>query len=146
MKRIRIFWVGKTKEGYIKQAIDKYYGLIRRFVPIELITLKEEKGSDVERILKKEAERILKAERSYVLLSEKGRLMDSLELAEYLFSHDEMSFLLGGAYGVSEDVYKMARDVISLSPMTFTHELARVILLEQLYRAITIKKGMRYHH
>ena len=146
MKRIRIFWVGKTKEGYIQQALDKYYGLIRRFVPIELITLKEEKGSDVERILKKEAERILKAERSYVLLSEKGRLMDSLEFAEYLFSHDEMSFLLGGAYGVSEDVYKMARDVISLSPMTFTHELARVILLEQLYRAITIKKGMRYHH
>ncbi len=146
MRRIRIFWIGKSKEGFIKEALDKYTRLIKRFLQLEIVTIKDEKGSDVDRILKREEERVFKTVNEYVLLSEKGRLMNSVEFSDYLFAHEEISFLLGSVYGVSEEVYRKAKDVLSLSPMTFTHELARVLLLEQIYRAITIKKGMRYHY
>lgn len=146
LRGIRLLWVGRTKEDFVRKGIDKYIGLIRRFVNIEIVELKEERGQGTERAKKKEAERILKRARRYILLSEYGRLMNSVQFSGYLFSMDEPVFLIGGPYGVAGEVMDRAEDVISLSPMTLTHELARLVLLEQLYRAITIKKGMRYHH
>ncbi len=146
MRKISILWVGRTKEPFVREGIKKYTGLIKRFLSLEVIELKEEKGKDSERARLREAERILRKAPEYILLSEKGRLMNSLEFSEYLFSVDRAVMVIGGPFGVSKEVEQRAMDIISLSPMTMTHELARLVLLEQIYRAITIKKGMRYHH
>ncbi|RMG73241.1 MAG: 23S rRNA (pseudouridine(1915)-N(3))-methyltransferase RlmH [Nitrospirae bacterium] len=146
MRRIRIVWTGKTKEGFLAEGIEKYLRVLRRFVKIEVTELKEERINEPERAKKREGEKILRNTKDFILLTERGRLMTSEEFSEYLFSYDEPVFVIGGPYGVSAEVESSARDRVSLSPMTLTHEMTRLVLLEQLYRAITIKKGMRYHH
>ncbi len=146
MRKISLVWVGKTKENFIREGIEKYLRLIERFINIEVIELKDEKNQGTERAKKKEADRILKTAQRYILLSENGRLMNSKDFSGYIFSRENPVLVIGGPFGVSREVEERAVDVISLSPMTLTHELARLMLLEQIYRAITIKKGMRYHH
>jgi 23S rRNA (pseudouridine1915-N3)-methyltransferase len=146
LRKISLIWIGRTRESFIREGVEKYLRLIKRFVNIEIIELKEERNQGTERAKKKEAERILKAAQSYILLAENGRLMNSLEFSSYIFSLQNPVLVIGGPFGVSGEVEDRAEDVVSLSPLTLTHEMARLVLLEQLYRAITIKKGMRYHH
>jgi len=146
LRKISLIWIGRTRESFIREGVKKYLRLIKRFVNIEIIELKEERNQGTERAKKKEAERILKAAQRYILLAENGRLMNSPEFSSYIFSMQNPVLVIGGPFGVSGEVEDRAEDVVSLSPMTLTHELARLVLLEQLYRAITIKKGMRYHH
>ena len=96
--------------------------------------------------LAKEGSRIIERAKGFALLDERGRAMSSPELADYLRKRGSTDFVIGGAYGVSDDVRKAASDTISLSRMTLTHEMARLLFTEQLYRACTIIRGMRYHH
>ena len=145
--KIRAIWPGKTKEQFILEGLRKYLKLLRPYADISTVELKEEKGSDVRKILEKEGERILKLQVPYTLLDEKGGMLSSLEFAGQIAENSHsINFVLGGAYGVSEEVKEKACDKISLSRMTFTHEMSRLFFLEQLYRAFTIMHKKGYHH
>lgn len=145
--KIRLIWVGKTKERFVIEAIGKYLSLLKPFADLSVEEIKEEKVKDIHRRLEKEGERILRQRRPFVLLDEKGKLLASEQFAEFIFSHGpEVNFLIGGPYGVSEDVKKAADGAISLSKMTFTHDMTRIILLEQIYRSFSIRNKRGYHH
>ena len=97
-------------------------------------------------MVEKEGERILKLQGPYTLLDENGDTLTSLEFAEYIRHKPSVNFVLGGAYGVSDEVKKMAQKTLSLSRMTFTHEMSRLFFLEQLFRSFTIMHKRGYHH
>lgn len=143
---LRLMWVGKTKEGFISEGIDKYLKLLSRFAVVEKIEIKEDKGRPEAVALKAEAEKILKHGRPFILLDEKGKAMTSEGFAGHIKDYKEMDFVLGGAFGVSDEVKRAAKEMLSLSPMTLTHEMSRLVLLEQLYRAFMINTGRDYHH
>jgi 23S rRNA (pseudouridine1915-N3)-methyltransferase len=145
--KIRLMWVGKTKEQFIDEGVRKYAGLLKPYADVSIAEIKEEKGKDILRMRKKEGERIMKSGTPYVLLDEKGKCLTSVEFADFLRRQPgDITFLLGGAYGVSEEVKAAARETIALSKMTLTHEMSRLLLLEQLFRACTIIHKRGYHH
>ena len=147
--RFRFVWVGKTKDRHWKALQDDYLTRLSKFVKTEIVELKDAAGPEQ---VTKEGERILANvnQNSFVvLLDVKGRSCSSPEMAEELEKWQnrglkEISFLIGGASGVSSAVAERADISLSLSFLTFTHEMARVVLLEQLYRAYTIIKGFPY--
>jgi 23S rRNA (pseudouridine1915-N3)-methyltransferase len=145
--KIRLIWVGKTKEQFVIEGMRKYLRLLKPYVDVSVKEIKEEKVKDIQRMLEREGERILKPRIPYVLLDEKGRMLTSTQFAEFIFSQGhEINFVVGGAYGVSEEVKKAAQGAIALSKMTFTHDMARIFLLEQIYRSFTIVNKRGYHH
>jgi 23S rRNA (pseudouridine1915-N3)-methyltransferase len=147
--KIRILWVGKTKEPFVREGMEKYLSRLRPFVEVAIVQIKETKekgGRGVDRGVEEEGQRIMRQSASYILLDEKGRELTSQGLASLLEGRAEVDFVLGGPYGVSEAVRGRAAETIALSRMTLTHEMARLLLLEQLYRAMTILGGGRYHH
>ncbi len=145
--KINLIWVGKTKEQFIRDGIGKYLKLVGHHADVAVVEVKEEKGSNVLMTTEREGERILKLGMPYVLLDEKGPDLTSVKFAEYIGQHaPRINFVIGGAFGVSEKVRAGAQDMLSLSRMTFTHEMARVFLLEQLYRAFSIINRKGYHH
>ena len=144
--KIRLIWPGKTKEQFIIEGISKYLKLSKPYADISIIEIKEEKGGDVRKAVEKEGERILKLQGPYTLLDEKGESMTSVEFAEYIGHKASLNFVLGGAFGVSEEVKKTAQKTLSLSRMTFTHEMSRLFFLEQLFRSFTILHKRGYHH
>lgn len=113
---------------------------------VSIIEIKEEKGREKNKLLSAEGKKILKQSQSYILLDEKGREFNSRELASFIKEREGIDFVVGGPFGVSDEVKEKAKDILSLSKMTFPHEMARLLLLEQVYRAMTILKGMEYHH
>ena len=145
--KIRLIWVGKTRERFIDEGIRKYAGLLRPFADLLITEIREEKGKEQERIREREGERILSLKARYILLDEKGREMTSRAFADYINRRTPaMSFVLGGAYGASEAVKEAADETIALSQMTLTHEMSRLLLLEQLYRSFSIINRRGYHH
>ncbi len=145
-KRFRIIWVGKTKEPFVQEGIEKYLKLLSPLAEVEIKTIKEERGKGVKEALRREGKRICEMSEEYILLDEKGRMMNTMEFAGFISDRRDMDFVLGGPYGVDETVRQKASLILSLSPMTFPHDLVRLLLLEQLYRAVTILSGRRYHH
>ena len=147
--RFRFVWVGKTKDRHWKALQDDYLTRLSKFVKTEIVELKDAAGPEQ---VTKEGERILANvnQNSFVvLLDVKGRSCSSPEMAEELEKWQnrglkEISFLIGGANGVSPAVAERADISLSLSFLTLTHDMARVVLLEQLYRAYTIIKGFPY--
>ncbi len=113
---------------------------------VSIIEIKEQKGKSREDSLSEEKRRILKQTRSYTLLDLAGKEFTSPGFARFLQKRDSIDFLIGGPYGVSDEIRDKAEQVISLSRMTFTHEMVRVFFLEQLFRAMTIINGKEYHH
>lgn len=145
--KIRLVWVGKTKERRISEGIERYLRLLKPFGEVSVVEIKEEKGKDIHRMVEKEGERIVKLQAPYVLLDEKGKGFTSSEFADFLSRRSlSITFVTGGAYGVSENVRKTAECTVALSKMTFTHEMARLFLVEQIYRAFTIIHKRGYHH
>lgn len=144
--KVRILWVGRTRENYLLEGIDHYQRLLKNVINLKIIEVKDERGKERMRTISEEGKRILRQTSSYVLLDESGIEMNSKQFASFLTGRDSTDFVLGGHYGVSDDVRKNASLIISLSKMTFTHEMARLIFLEQLYRSVTIIKGMEYHN
>ncbi|MEJ2695296.1 MAG: 23S rRNA (pseudouridine(1915)-N(3))-methyltransferase RlmH [Candidatus Sulfobium sp.] len=139
--------MGKTKEQFAIEGVRKYLGRLKSYADVRVTEIREEKVKDSHRMLEREGERILKLRTPYVLLDEKGKMLTSTRFAEFVFSHGpEISFVVGGAYGVSEQVKKAARETVALSKMTFTHDMARIFLLEQIYRSFTIVNRRGYHH
>ncbi|MBP1753532.1 MAG: hypothetical protein H6Q57_2368 [Geobacteraceae bacterium] len=152
--KIRVLWVGKTQQDWVRCGIEEYASRIRRYAPLELLEAKEEKGSAAEMMRERECGRLKKflpKQGKVVLLDEKGDDMTSRELASFIGkSRDsgtsELVFAIGGAYGFSDCFRREADRIISLSPMTFTHQMVRIFLLEQIYRGFTILNGEPYHH
>jgi len=145
--KIHLVWVGKTKERFILEGIRKYLKLLQPYADVGITEIREEKVKDISRMLGRERDRIQRLRTSYVLLDEKGETYDSEEFSRFIEKQGmSVTFLLGGAFGVSDEVKAMATKRIALSAMTFTHEMSRLILLEQLYRAFTILQKKGYHH
>lgn len=151
--------MGKLKEKYLKQGVDEYSKRLGRYCNLEIIELQDEKTPDnasetIEAMIKnKEGERILKVlkEDSYAIaLAIEGKMLSSEELADELQSLavsgiSHISFIIGGSLGLSEDVLKRVNAKLSFSKMTFPHQLMRMILLEQIYRAYRINNNHPYH-
>jgi 23S rRNA (pseudouridine1915-N3)-methyltransferase len=151
--RLKVLWVGKSRDPWVKEAVAEYAGRLRRYAPLELYEIRDEKGAEAEEMRRRECERIEKlipAGATLVLLDERGEPMNSPGLATYIGRQrdsgtGELVFAIGGAYGFSEEFRRRGR-LLALSRMTFTHQMVRVFLLEQLYRAFTILNGEPYHH
>jgi len=156
MPKFTLLTVGKTDVKWVKEGLDLYCSRIRHYVPFELTEIPELKNVSAlskEMIKKKEGELILKNLKpadELVLLDERGKEPRSIELASLiqtkLSGSRDLVFVIGGAYGFSEDVYARSDWKLSLSKMTFSHQMVRTIFAEQLYRAFTIIKGEPYHH
>jgi 23S rRNA (pseudouridine1915-N3)-methyltransferase len=157
--QIRIIAVGRIKEKFLQEGIAEYGKRLRPYAKVQIVELAEEKrpqpaSSAIESAAKeKEGERILAAipEGSYVIaLDVKGKSWSSGELASAfgereLSGQNQLAFLIGGDLGLSPTVLARSTLRLSLSPMTFTHPMARLILLEQVYRAFRILRGEPYH-
>jgi 23S rRNA (pseudouridine1915-N3)-methyltransferase len=156
MVRIKVILVGKTKEQWIKEGISHYVKLLRKYAQVELVEVKEEKISpskEKQSLLEAEADKILKHLKKSgraVCLDVKGDSLSSEAFARLLEEnlnrgYNNFSFILGGPLGLSQKILEFCSIKLSLSEMTFTHEMSRVILLEQIYRAFSILKGTGYH-
>lgn len=143
---VRIIWVGKTKERFAREAIDKYSRLVAPFCSMEFVEIKDERGTDTRRIHEREGKRILRTTSDFVLLHDEGKEFTSVQFSGFLKRKMKWDFVIGGPYGVSEEVRRNALTLLSLSKMTFPHDLVRVLLLEQIYRAFTILHKRGYHH
>ncbi|MFA5108248.1 MAG: 23S rRNA (pseudouridine(1915)-N(3))-methyltransferase RlmH [Candidatus Micrarchaeia archaeon] len=138
-QKITLVCIGKTKEKYLADAIAEYEKRLRPFCKLQIFYLKDEG-------IKKEAEHLQKfiGPNTY-LLDEKGKESNSHEFASFLKKQEqELTFIIGSAQGIQDNLKKNAK-LISLSKMTFTHEMARVFLLEQIYRSYMINTNRNYH-
>jgi 23S rRNA (pseudouridine1915-N3)-methyltransferase len=155
--KITFLTVGKTEDAYLKDGIDKYVKRLKHYTKLSILEIDELKNTKAltqEQQKTKEAELILKkiTPLDYViLLDEKGMEFSSSQFAAYLNkkaigSVTSLVFVVGGPYGFDQSVYARANDKLSLSAMTFSHQMVRLFFTEQLYRAFTIIKGEPYHH
>lgn len=143
---LRIFWVGKTKADFLARGIEYYLGLLRGHARVSVWEIKEEKGMPRHTALLREGARIMRQADSFALLDESGKHLSSRDFALFLSLRKSWDLVLGGPYGVSQEVRYRAEHVLSLSRMTLTHEMARLLLIEQLFRSFTILKNTGYHH
>ena len=156
MIKIKIVAVGSIKERFYKEAIEEYLKRLSRFAKTEIVEVEETKiqNKPPEKVLLEEGERILKRikENEYVfLLDLRGEIIKSEELADKIANitsknYSQITFVIGGTLGLSNEVRKRANFSISISKMTFTHQMCRVIILEQIYRAFKIINHEDYHH
>lgn len=155
--KITLLTVGKTEDAYLREGIDKYIKRLKHYTKLEVIDLPELKNTKAltqEQQKLKEAELILKkiaVTDHVVLLDEKGLEFTSKQFAAYLdkkavTSTTNLVFVIGGPYGFDDSVYARGNDKLSLSRMTFSHQMIRLFFAEQLYRAFSILKGEPYHH
>lgn len=155
--KIDLWWIGKTKPPYLETGISDYVNRISHYASFSVSTLPEVKNAANLRpdiLKKKEAELVisrLEPEIFLILLDENGQQYDSAGFATYLEelmnrSVKRVVFLIGGAYGFDESLYARATSKISLSRMTFSHQMVRLFFTEQLYRAFTIINNEKYHN
>jgi 23S rRNA (pseudouridine1915-N3)-methyltransferase len=154
--KFRLIWGGSHADAELAAAAERYLGRIRHFFPIEVVEVASERGrqrqSDVA-IMRAQSARLLAAipDRGYVVvLDERGQTMDSLKFAKWIErltidSPHGVNFVVGGDVGFDDSVRKRADKLLALSPMTLPHQFARVILLEQIYRACTLMRNISYH-
>lgn len=156
MAGLRILWVGRTERGFIADGVAHYRGRIQPFQPlaIEEVRTAAHSGRDPGQAVAREGEQLLRRidpPDVVVLLDERGRTPSTREFADLLQrllaeAPRPPTFIVGGAYGVDEAVRGRAQHVVALSRLTFPHQLVRVILLEQVYRALSLLAGHGYHH
>lgn len=154
--KITLLVVGKTTDTHIETLIQEYQKRLTHYLTFALQVIPELKNTKAltsEQQKQAEGEMILKAVTSsadLILLDEHGKEFRSIEFADYvqkrMSSGRDVVFVIGGPYGFSEAVYQRANGKISLSKMTFSHQMVRLFFVEQLYRAMTILKGEPYHH
>lgn len=155
--KIRLLMVGKTKERFTEDGYMFYKKRVLNYLPFEDIIipgLRNSKNFSPEEFKLKEGELLLKNFREddfIVLLDERGKITTSPDFAQFVQQRmntgiKSLTFVIGGAYGFSDDVYKSADFKISLSSLTFPHQLVRIIFMEQLYRAMTILRNEPYHN
>lgn len=155
MKTLLIL-VGKTNDKHFAAGISEYVQRINHYMPFETVTIPELKNTkNITENQQKQAEgeliaKYLQPSDCVVLMDEHGKEYRSMEFARWLTQKQNtvrrLVFIIGGPYGFSQQVYDRADDMVSLSKMTFSHQMVRLIFTEQLYRACTIIKGEPYHH
>lgn len=154
MLKIRIIVADRTRSSFLKDGESVYLKRLQKYVPVDWEEVRTaKKGKRDEEILKEEGEalgRKISAKDYLVALDPAGDLFSSEELARWMEqlsrrAPGRVSFLIGGPLGLSKTLLERAQRVLSLSRLTFTHEMSRLLLLEQLYRAMTILKGEKYH-
>ena len=149
--------IGKTLDIHLSSLQEQYQNRLKHYLSFEVVNipeLKNTKNLSASEQAAKESESILKKLEvgdNVILLDERGTEFSSIEFADFLSkkmhsSNKRIVFVTGGAYGFSEELYRRANDMVSLSRMTFSHQMVRLIFVEQLYRAMTILKGEPYHH
>jgi len=155
--KLRVVCIGRLSIRHLKDGVEDFTRRVARYLPLEVVELKEEKSggkiSD-EAVREAEGQRLLAriGDQDWVIaLDEKGKSLDSAGLAGLVERHmldgtPAVTAILGGAYGLSDAVRQRANLILSLSPMTFTHQMARLIWLEQLYRSLTIIRNEPYHN
>lgn len=154
---IRLAAIGKTTTRYLEEGIAEYVGRLQhylRFEYIEIPDVKISKGMNDLQVKQKEGVELLKLAEPgahVILLDEHGKTFSSVRFAEHLQKRfnsggKSITFMIGGPYGFSEDVYRRANEKIALSTMTFSHQMVRLIAAEQIYRAMTILRNEPYHH
>jgi len=157
--KISIITVGRLKEKYLKQGIDEYLKRLSAYAKVEIIEVADEKApehlseAEMEEVKRKEGERILShlSEDTYIITLEiSGRMLNSEQLAAKIdelgtYGKSKLAFIIGGSLGLSKEVQNRSDLALSFSKMTFPHQLMRVILLEQIYRAYRINRGEPYH-
>lgn len=154
--KICLLCVGRLSIGYLREGAADFEARLQRYLPVRIVELKEEKSgkNDVEYIRRQEGRRILEkipAGSFVIALDERGRSVSSEKLATLLERHmmestPELTLIIGGAYGLCAEVKQRADLLMSLSEMTLTHQMARLVLLEQLYRGFTIVRNEPYHN
>ena len=155
--KITLLTVGKTDKDWVKQGMDIYVSRLKHYIPFSVVEIPELRNVSAltkDQIKTREGELILKNIRptdDVILLDERGKQYTSVELAKVIqdkisYTGKDMVYIIGGAYGFSEAVYQRANSKISLSKMTFSHQMVRAIFAEQIYRAFTIIRGEPYHH
>lgn len=149
---IKIITVGAIKEKYLRDAIDEYTKRLRKFTNLEIIELKDENLNEIEKNKIKEAERIKKHidKKDYIITLEiEGKQLSSEEFSKKientLIESSNITFIIGGSYGLADEIKALSNFKLSFSKMTFPHQLFRVILLEQIYRAYKIMNNENYH-
>ncbi|QHS54058.1 23S rRNA (pseudouridine(1915)-N(3))-methyltransferase RlmH [Mucilaginibacter sp. 14171R-50] len=155
--KITFITVGKTEDAYLKDGIEKYVKRLKHYTRLEMAEIPELKNTKAlteDQQKTKEAELILKKinpQDHVILLDENGMEFTSVQFANYISKRSVSSsanlvFIVGGPYGFDQSVYQRANDKLSLSRMTFSHQMVRLFFVEQLYRAYSIIKGEPYHH
>lgn len=156
MVKVKLIAVGKTKDTWIREGVKHYQKLLQKYAEFQIIEIKEEKitrSKDEKSILGAEGQRAskyLKKDTLCIALDVAGDELTSEQFASLLEKslnrgHNSFTFILGGALGISEKILRACPVKLSLSRMTFTHELSRIIVLEQIYRAFSILAGTKYH-
>lgn len=155
--KITLLTVGKTDKDWVKQGMDIYVSRLKHYIPFAVVEIPELKNVSAltkEQIKTREGELILKNVKptdDLILMDERGKEYTSVDFAKVIqdkisYVGKDMVYVIGGAYGFSDAVYQRANSKISLSRMTFSHQMVRAIFVEQIYRAFTIMKGEPYHH
>lgn len=152
--KFRVIWVGSNADAEFREAIDRYFNRIKHFFPIEVVSVAAEKGQKSrDAMIRADSARLIEAiprRGTTVVVDERGVAWSSLKFAKWLedvTTRDPhgVNFVLGGDSGMDQHVRDEADLLLSLSPMTLPHELARVVLLEQIYRACTLIRNIPYH-
>ena len=155
--KVNLLLVGKTVNKHFVELIEDYASRVKHYIGFEINIipeLKNTKNLSIDQQKQQEGELIqrqLLPSDSVVLLDEHGKELGSVDFSKYLeqkmqTTNKRLVFVVGGPYGFSPDVYNRANDKLSLSRMTFSHQMVRLIFVEQLYRAMTIMRGEQYHH
>lgn len=155
--KIELLVIGKTAFPYLREGIAIYEKRLRHYIPFTLTVLpdvKQARNMRPEELKRKEGEQILKKiapNDQLYLLDERGKAHTSIQFSQFLdkqmqAAHKRIVFVIGGAYGFSPAVYQRANGKITLSAMTFSHQMIRLFIVEQIYRAMTIMRGEPYHN
>ena len=155
--KIQLIQIDKTQETYLLQGIDQYLQRLKNYVTLDIYTInvpKNVRQRSIQEQKTEEAKLILNQlmpEDQLIVLDENGKEFNSVSFSNFIAQKQNAStkrlvFLIGGPFGFDEAVYKRANAKISLSQMTFSHQMIRLFFVEQLYRAYTILKGEKYHH
>lgn len=149
---IKIITVGSIKEKYLKEAIEEYTKRLKKYTNLEIIEVKDEGLVEEKKSIQLEGEKISKylSQKDYIITLEiEGKQVSSEELADKLnqiqIESSNITFIIGGSYGLSDEIKQKAKMHLSFSKMTFPHQLFRVLLLEQIYRAFKILNNESYH-
>ena len=148
----KLICVGKIKEKYLKEAINEYQKRLSKYTKLDIIELKDITYDDIDKVKKEEGENILKNIKNsdnVIILDINGQELTSAELAKKIEKleqqNSDLTFIIGGSYGLSEEVKQRANYSLSFSKLTFPHQLFRVIFLEHLYRTYKIRNNESYH-
>ena len=149
---IKLICVGKIKEKYLNEAIDEYKKRLSKYTKLDIVELPDISYNEIDKVIKEEGKLVLKHIKetdNVIVLDINGQELSSVELTNKLCtleSHNSnMTFIIGGSYGLSEEVKTRANYKLSFSKLTFPHQLFRVMLLEQIYRTYKIRNNENYH-